>query len=358
MAGPDPGGEPVSNEILTLTAYFTERERTNDRFLADEMLDLFHDRGIAASVLLRGIAGFGVTNVALSDRSLSLAEDASVTITAVDHPERILSLTDPVAAMTNRGVITLQRGHELTNDLPGAQPAHPGNVRLSLYLGRKQRVAGRPGYIAVCEVLHRNGFVGAEVLLGVDGTVAGQRRRARFFSSNSDVPQLVAGVGTVDQTAAAVEELRGMLTDPLYTVEQILVCKVGGQKRADPRELAGSGPIQKLTVRTAEDTLSSGQPIHRELIQRLKDSDHASGATVLRGIWGYLGGERPHGDRFPHLARHVPVSTVIVDTAPNIAASYAIVDELTEHDGLVTCEVVPRMLALHDGHSVGSLRLN
>ncbi len=344
----------MSNEILTLTAYFTERERTNDQFLADQMLDLLHDRGIAASVLLRGIAGFGVTNVALSDRSLSMAEDASVTISAVDHPERILALTGPVAAMTSRGVITLQRGHELT----GAQPERPGDVRLSLYLGRKQRVAGRPGYIAVCEVLHRAGFAGAEVLLGVDGTVAGQRRRARFFSSNADVPQLVAGVGTVAQTATAVDELRGLLTEPLYSVEQILVCKSGGQKLADPRELAGPAPIQKLTVRTAEDTLSGGQPIHRELIKRLKDSDHASGATVLRGIWGYLGAERPHGDRFPHLARHVPVSTVIIDTALNIAASFSIVDELTGHDGLVTCEVVPAMLALHDGHTVGSLKLS
>ncbi len=344
----------MSNEILTLTAYFTERERTNDRFLADEMLALFDDRCIAASVLLRGIAGFGLTNVALSDRSLSMAEDAPVTISAVDRPERILALTDSVAAMTNRGVFTLQRGREL----PSAPPEHPAEVRLSLYLGRKHRIAGGHGYIAVCDVLHRLGFAGAEVLLGVDGTVAGQRRRARFFNSNTDVPLLVTGVGTAAQTAAAVEELQPILADPLYTIDQIRVCKIDGQKLADPRELAGASPIQKLTVRTAEDTLSGGQPIHRALIQRLKDSDHASGATVLRGIWGYLGSERPHGDRFLELARHVPVSTVIVDTAPNIAASYAIVDELTEHDGLVTCEEVPAMLALHDGHTVGSLKLS
>lgn len=347
----------MTSEILTLTVYFVERERANGRFLAEEMLDLFHDRGIATSVLLRGIAGFGVANVALSDRSLSLAEDAPVTISAIDHPERILALTDAVAAMTSRGVITLQRGHDMTSDPPSAPPERAGDVHLSLYLGRKQRVAGEHGYIAACDVLHRLGFAGAEVLLGVDGTVAGQRRRAHFFSNNSDVPLLVAGVGTVAQTNAAVKELRAMLTGPLFTVEQILVCKNDGQKLADPRELAGTGSFLKLTVRTAEDTRSGGQPIHRALIQRLKDSDHASGATVLRGMWGYLGAERPHGDHFLQLARRVPVSTVIIDTAPNIAASYEIVDELTEHDGLVTCEVVPTMLALHDGHSVGSLQL-
>ncbi|GAH38611.1 unnamed protein product, partial [marine sediment metagenome] len=297
----------MNDEILTLTAYFAERERTNDRFLADEMLHLFHDQGIPASVLLRGIAGFGVSNVVLSDRSLSLGESAPVTISAVDHPERILALTDSVTAMTARGVITLRRAH----DLPSPLPANPEDVRLSLNLGRKQRVAGKPGYVAVCAVLHRLGFAGAEVFLGVDGTVAGQRRRARFFSSNREVPLLVAAVGTAAQAAAAVDELPKILPDPVFRVENIGVCKKDGQQLADPRELAGTSPFQKLTVRTAEDTLIDGRPIHRALIEQLRDSAHASGATVLRGMWGYLGTDRPHGDRFPHLARHVPVSTVI-----------------------------------------------
>jgi len=344
----------VSNETLTLTAYFAERERSGDRILADEMLELFHDQGIAASVLLRGIAGFGVSNVALSDRSLTMADNAPVTIYAIDRPEQILALTDSVAAMTSRGVITLRRDH----GLPRTLPDQPKDVRLSVFLGRKHRIAGRPGYMAVCDVLHSRGFAAAEVLLGVDGTVAGQRRRAQFFGSNSQVPLLIAGVGTLAQTAEAVEDLRGILPDPLFTVDQVLVCKNRGRQLADPRELAGAGPYQKLTVRTSEDNRFDGQPIHRALIQRLKDSDHASGATVLRGMWGYLGARRPHGDRFLQLARHVPVSTLIVDTSPNIAASYAIVDELTEYDGLVTCEVVPAMLGLHDRQRVGSLQLD
>ena len=344
----------MSNETLTLTAYFAEQERTNDRFLADLMLELFDEREIAASVLLRGIAGFGISNVALSDRTLTMAENAPVTVYAIDRPERILALTDSVAAMTRRGVFTLRRDP----GLPSTLPEQPTDVRLWVYLGRKHRVAGRPGYMAVCDVLHRHGFAAAEVLLGVDGTVGGQRRRAQFFGSNSEVPLLISGVGTFAQTAEAVEELRGILPDLLFTVDEVLVCKNRGRQLADPAELAGLSPFQKLTVRTSEDTRIEGQPVHRALIERLKDSDHTSGATVLRGMWGYLGASRPHGDRFLQVARHVPVSTLIVDTSANIAASYAIVDELTENDGLVTCEVVPAMLGLHDGQSVGSLRLD
>ncbi|MCH9668998.1 MAG: DUF190 domain-containing protein [Actinomycetia bacterium] len=343
----------MSDETLTLTAYFAERERTADRFLAEAMLELFDDREIAASVLLRGIAGFGVSNVALSDRTLTMAENAPVTLYAIDRPDRILALTDSVAAMTRRGVITLRRDL----GLPDALPEQATNVRLWVYLGRKHRIAGRPGYMAVCDVLHHRGFAAAEVLLGVDGTVGGQRRRAQFFGSNSEVPLLISGVGTLAQTAEAVEELRGILPDPLFTVDQVLVCKNRGQRLADPGDLANVSQFQKLTVRTSEDNRIDGQPVHRALIERLKDSEHASGATVLRGMWGYLGTSRPHGDRFLQVARHVPVSTLIVDTSANIAASYAIVDELTENDGLVTCEVVSAMLGLHDGQRVGSLQL-
>ncbi|PRC45685.1 hypothetical protein C6A85_93905, partial [Mycobacterium sp. ITM-2017-0098] len=81
-------------EILTLTAYFAERERSQGRFLAEALLDVFEDRRIATSVMLRGIASFGPANVMRSDRSLSLSEDPPVTITAVDTAERITALAD------------------------------------------------------------------------------------------------------------------------------------------------------------------------------------------------------------------------------------------------------------------------
>lgn len=343
----------MNGHILTLTAYFAERERTNGRFLAEEMLDLFDRRSVATSIMLRGIASFGPAHVVRSDASLSLSEDPPVAITAVDYPDRIAPLADEVAAMTDRGFLTLERGRAVATAAPGQLSEM---VRLSLYLGRRQRVSGSVGYVAVCEVLHRHGFASAEVFLGVDGTVAGERRRARFISGNADVPLVVVGVGRAEQVAAAMAELRPLLPDPLLTVERIVVCKSDGRVLADPTELPG--PLLKLTVRTDEDSRHDGRPIHRSLISRLMESEQASGATVLRAIWGYRGAQRPHGDRFARLARHVPVSTVIIDTAPNIAASFAIVDELTATEGLVTCENVPAMLALDHGHDVGGLQLD
>ncbi len=180
------------SEILTLRAYFAERERSQGRFLAEALLDLFEDRRIATSVMLRGIAGFGPANVTRSDRSLSLSEDPPVTIGAVDTAERITALADEVAGLVGRGVITLERSHLL----PAALTDTVDTMRLSLHVGRRHRIADAPGYVAVCDVLHRHGFAGADVYLGVDGTVAGQRRRARFFSRNGDVPLSIVGIGT------------------------------------------------------------------------------------------------------------------------------------------------------------------
>lgn len=67
----------MSAQSLKLTAYFGERHRVvgTNRFLADAMLDLFGNRGIATSVMLRGTTGFGLKHELRSDQSLSLSED-------------------------------------------------------------------------------------------------------------------------------------------------------------------------------------------------------------------------------------------------------------------------------------------
>lgn len=335
------------SDILTLKVYFAERERSAGRFLADAILDLFEERGVATSVMLRGIASFGPANVVRSDRSLSLSEDAPVTVSAIDTVETITALSGEVRALTGRGVITLERGYQ-------PDTAAYDSVRLSLHLGRRHRIADEPAYIAVCAVLRRCGFAGADVFLGVDGTVAGRRHRAKFFSRNNDVPLSIIGVGAGAQADAAVEEIRALIPAAWFTLEPTVVCKNSGLRLATPTP---DTAFQKMVVHTSECSLHDGRPIHRELIRRLRESHHASGATVLRGIWGFRGDDHPHGDRFLQLARRVPVTTVLLDTAPNIAASYPIVDELTEHEGLVTVGALAGMLEMHAGQSNGSLDL-
>ena len=339
--------DPV-NEITKLTAYFAERERAGDRFLADGILDLYGNRGIATSVMTRGIASFGPRGIVRSDQSLSMSEDLPVVITAVDTAARIDAVVDEVIAMTDRGTITMECGRLGTSR--GVSETGEA-TQLTLLLGRQQRLAGSPAYLAVCEILYRTGFTSAAAFLGVDGTVDGQRRRAKFFSRNPGIPLLVVGVGTAHQVASACAELSGLLPDPLLMLERIRICKSNGELIEQPHsfpatDIDGRPVFQKLSVHTPEDALHDGVPIHRALLRGLRECDTVSGATVLRALWGFHDGRAPHGDRLLQLSRHVPVTTVIIDTSAAIAAAFDIVDQVTGERGLVTSEIVPTAIAL------------
>ncbi len=92
-------------------------------------------------------------------------------------------------------------------------------------------------------------------------------------------------------------------------------------------------------------------------MRRLRESHAVSGATTLRGLWGFHGAHRPHGDRMFALSRHVPVATIVVDTPEAIARSFAIADDLTDGHGLISCETVPAALTVDHGARRGSLDL-
>ena len=72
-------------------------------------------------------------------------------------------------------------------------------------------------------------------------------------------------------------------------------------------------------VYTSEAIRHQGQPVHRAIVRRLRSAG-ISGATTLRGIWGFHGDHAPHGDRLLQLGRHVPAVTIVVDTPERIAA--------------------------------------
>jgi PII-like signaling protein len=191
----------------------------------------------------------------------------------------------------------------------------------------------------VVDLLHRHGVAGATALLGVDGTVRGVRRRARFFGANAEVPVMIISVGDGDRIAAALPELEALLPRTPITLERIRVCKRDGQRLGVPGD-APPGTWQKLMVYCGEQARHDGQPLYTALIHRLR-AEGAAGATALRGFWGYHGDHAPHGDKLWTLRREVPVVTVIVDSPARIERWFKIVDELTDETGLVTSEVVP-----------------
>lgn len=347
----------MEEDCLKLTAYLAERRRTGDGFVSDVLLGLYEQHRIASSVVLRGIGGFGTGRHLRTDESLSLSEDPPVAITAVDTRARIEELLDPVLAIKQRGLVTLERARLLRDDIRPVQlpdDLHEA-VKLTIYVGRKERVYGVPAHIAICDLMYRRRLAGASVFLGVDGITQGQRQRARFFGRNADVPMMIIAVGSGELIGRVLPELGGLLRRPLFTLERVRVCKRDGELLERPHTLPGIDehglPLwQKLMIYTSESARYGRTPIHRAIVQRLRQQKTPDGATVIRGIWGFHGDHHPHGDRLLSVTRHVPVVTIIIDTPANIAESFGVVDELTHDEGLVTSEMVPALVSDDDDH--------
>jgi PII-like signaling protein len=352
----------MGEDALKLTAYLGERDRFGRALAADALLDLYERHGVRTSALFRGIEGFGIKHRLQTERLLSLSEDLPLIAIALDERARIEALLDEVRAITRHGVITLERAQLLAGGAEGVElPSPPDAVKLTIHLGRQERSEGRPAHVAVVELLHRHGLAGASVLLGLDGTVHGVRRRARFFARNAQVPLMISGVGEPDCVARALPELSGMLSEPSMTLERVRVCKRDGLLLAGPAEPppiadVGLAYWQKLVIHAGEQARHAGEPIYSALVRRLR-REGAAGATALRGEWGYHGEHRPHGERFWSLRRHVPVLTVLLDTPANMRRWFAIVDEMTGETGLVTSELVPALRAAGPGVEHGGLAL-
>ncbi len=353
----------MNDDCLKLTTYFGERDRAAGGFLADALTDVYARHALQTSVLLRGVEGFGLRHHLRTDRLLTLSEDLPLVSIAVDTRDRVQATLEEIEQIHSSGLVTLERARMLSGEIgPVAlAPELDEATKLTVYVGRQERIAGRPAYEAIVELLHRRGVAGATVLLGVDGTAHGVRQRARFFARNVEVPLMIIAVGRGEVIAAALPELGALLARPLLTLERVRVCKRDGQRLAEPaavpgRDPSGLGVWQKLMVFTGEQSRHEGHPLHHQLIRRLRGAG-AAGATCLRGIWGYHGDHEPHGDTLWQLRRHVPILTVVVDTPERIRDWYAIVDQLTDETGVVTSEMVPAFRAAAAGQARGGLEL-
>jgi PII-like signaling protein len=315
----------VNDDCLKLTTYFGERDRAGDGWLADALIDVYARHGLQASLVMRGMEGFGAKQHLRTDRLLSLSEDLPLVAVAVDERARIETAAEEVRALHFDGLVTLERARMLTGAIEPV--ALGGEVKLTLYVGRYEGAHRR-----LVALLRERGIAGATVLLGVDGTVHGVRRRAAFFGRNADVPLMVIAVGDGAPIAALLPELGALLERPLITLERVRVCKRDGVRLAEPQD-APEGAWQKLMV-------YGRRPLHDALVRRLRRAG-AAGATSLRGVWGYHGDHPPHGDSLWQLRRRVGVVTVVVDAPDRIARWFAIADELTAETGLVTSEIVP-----------------
>lgn len=353
----------MNEDCLKLTAYFAERDRADGRFLGDALLGVCERHGLQTSLVMRGVEGFGRHQVLQTDRLLSLSDDLPMVLVAVDTRARIEAALPEIGRSARHGLLTLERARLLSGRI--AQVTLPEELheasKLTVYCGRHERVGRRPAFVAIADLLHRHGLHSVTVLLGVDGTVRGVRRRARFIAGNAEVPLMIIAVGPGLQLAPVLPEVAAVLERPTMTLERVRVCKVDGRRLAEPHHVpgpddAGLRTWVKLMIHADHDTRHAGRPLFMEIVRRLRAS-HAGGATVLNGIWGFHGDRAPQGDRLLSLRRHVPTTTVVIDTPDRIQRWFGIIDELTDRGGVVTSELVPAFHARGAWGEAGGLAL-
>jgi PII-like signaling protein len=353
----------VNEDCLKLTAYFAERDRSGGRLLSDALLSVCERHALQTSVLLRGAEGFGRHQVLQTDRLLSLSEDLPMVLVAVDSRNRIEAALPEIGAAAEHGLLTLERARLLSGRVgPVSLPQEPHDAsKLTVYCGRHERVGRRPAFAAIVELLHHQGLQSATVLLGVDGTAHGVRERARFFAANAQVPLMIIAVGSGPVLRPLLPEIAGLMERPLLTLERVRICKVDGHRLAEPQfgpsaDETGLRTWVKLMVHADQDTRHAGRPLFVEVVRRLRAAK-AGGATVLQGIWGFHGERAPEGDRLLSLRRHVPTTTIVVDTPERTRRWFEIIDELTDQGGVVTSELVPAFHARGAWGDAGGLQL-
>ena len=353
----------MTHDCLKLTIYFGERDRTANGFLADAICDLFERHAFKTSVVIRGVEGFGLKHTLQTDRLLTLSEDLPLVAIAIDTRERIQRALPEVVEVTSHGLVTLERARLVENALDVVLPDDPDQAtKLTLYGGRPEMAGRRPSYVAAVDCLRRHGAAGASVVLGVDGTLQGTRRRARFFSRNVQVSLMILAVAPGPVIAAGPPGGPRSLRPPgdhtrARATLQGRRCTPGRFLGTCPSEDESGLPMrQKLMVHTEVQARFNGRPLYVELVRRLRETG-AAGATVLRGIWGFYGDRGPFGDRFT-LRRQAPVHVVIVDTPEKIQESWRVVDAATTETGFVTSELVPASHASAPRAKEVSLRLS
>jgi PII-like signaling protein len=293
----------VDEDGIKLTSYFGDRQRIGGQVVTDAIVELYAQRKIASSIVLRG----------------------AETVIAVDASSRIGDVPDEIRRLNHRGLTTVERTRFLSDDIDAVElPATAADraVKLTVYLCRQDTVFQVPAFEVMCELLRRRNVAGATALAGVDGTHQGRRQRAHFFGRNGDVPMMVVAIGAAESVGSLLPELGDLLRDPRITLDRVQICKRDGELMGGPEtppayDEDGMALWQKITVFAPEASRHDGQPVHRSLVRRL----------LSAGISGH----------------HVPGVTVVIDTPQRIPAAFGIIDELTAEHGLVTCENVPVM---------------
>jgi PII-like signaling protein len=315
--------------------HFGERDRDGDGPLEAAVMDACARHGVRAAALMRGAEGFGAKHQVRTDRLLSLSEDAPLIAVAVGDGVTIEALAAEVGEMASEGLLVLET--------VGAPEDDEGSDRVKVTLWGPRTGPTSPHLEAVA-ALKRHGAESATVLLGVDGVIDGERRRAKFVAHNRDVPAMTVGVGTRAAIEAAVAEVARAAH--LVTVEAVeLYRRIETVSLHGDAEGSATAEATRVTLVTSEVASRGSHPAYLEFIHRLR-REGAAGATAQRGVWGFRGEGEPHGDRVLALRRDVPMVVEVIDAPERAARWLELALEVACEGDLVYARPIAKAIAL------------
>ncbi|MFT3864572.1 MAG: DUF190 domain-containing protein [Solirubrobacterales bacterium] len=316
--------------MLQMRFHFGERDRCGEGPLEAAVMDRCARDGVRAAALLRGVEGFGAKHRVRTDRILSLSEDAPLVVVAVGEAGVVEGLAEEVRAMAGEGLIVAEEVEGV-----GAPAADVRDVVKATIWG--PRTGPTAPHLGAVEAMRRHGAEAATVLLGVDGVIDGERRRARFVAGNRGVPGMTVAIGERRAVEAAIAEVDGAAH--LVTVEAVETFR-----RIGTVSLHG-GEACRITLVTSEVAAGRSHPRYVELIHELRRQG-AAGATALRGVWGFRGGGEPRGDRVLSLRRDVPIVVEAVD-APEAAQRWLeLARSVAGEEDVAYSQTIPRIHTL------------
>lgn len=335
-------------EALELRFHFGERDRDGGGGPLDvAVMDACARHGVWAAALMRGVEGFGGKHVERTDRLLSLSEDAPLVAVAVGERGRAEGLAGELREVAGGGLVVLGEvevagitptGPATTTAAEVAGPVGApsadgvGDVVRATVWGPRSG-SGAPHLRAV-DALHRHGAQAATVLLGVDGVLDGERRRARFVGANRGAPATTVAVGERGAIEAALAEVSALAN--LVTIEAV---------ESYSRIAGGKLHSARVSLVTSEIARGGAHPRYLEFIHALR-SGGAPGATALRGVWGFRGDVAPRGDRVFALRRDVPLIVETIDTEERSARWLEVAESLADRGDLVFSQRGLRILTL------------
>jgi PII-like signaling protein len=90
-----------------LRIFIGESDHWRHRSLADALVEMLREEGLAGATVTRGIAGFGAHSRIHTAHILRLSEDLPVIIEVTDTPERIERILPKLDEMVQEGLVTI-----------------------------------------------------------------------------------------------------------------------------------------------------------------------------------------------------------------------------------------------------------